>query len=297
MNRVPVDKLLQWALNDELPKARHVMEDLRRIIERAAHADRPGISRRYIPPNMLQTGFYLGGAPHRDAIAVARAVQRFGVCAGLSSEASVRALLGPLADLEPQSISAALAVRPDVAALMITCAVLKRPPVVSLEHPKPLPVYIGGDRRRISVLRLDPEGELVHANVTHWNVKTHPSCTYGEPRCPIEWGEPKIKTVADQRAEYTIWWRALNMLAGQLAGKLKERVAAPLDCSATPWLQPPPKVVRVHGEQRAAGTEPLPLAPARGVIANSALKRPRLGGAVSKVCEIESNGRYDGLAA
>ena len=105
MKRVPVDKLLQWALNDELPKGHHVMEDVRRIIERASHAQRPGVSRRYIPANMLQTGSYLGGAPHKDALTIARVVQRFSVYIGLSSEASVRALLGPLADLEPQAIT------------------------------------------------------------------------------------------------------------------------------------------------------------------------------------------------
>lgn len=276
MKRVPVDKLLQWALNDELPKGHHVMEEVRRIIERASHAQRPGMRRRYIPANMLQTGSYLGGAPHGDALTIARVVQRFSVCIGLSSEASVRALLGPLADLERQAIQAALAVRPDVAALMISCAVLKRPPIVALEHPKPLPAYIGGDRRRINVLRLDPDGELVAANVAHWNAERWPAGLYGEPRCPITWGDPKIKTVAEQRAEYTIWWRALTMLASQLAGKLKEHEAAPLDCAAMPWLAPPPKVPRVHGE-RASVSKPLPLAPARGVLAGPAQKRPRLG--------------------
>lgn len=274
MKRVPVDKLLQWSFNDEMPKGHHVMTDIRKIIERAGDG-RTGAARRYIPANMLQTGSYIGGIPHKDAVTIARAVQRFSVCIGLASEASARALLGPLADLEPQSITAALAVRPDVAALMITCAVLKRTPVVTLEHPKALPVYLGGDRRRISVLRLEPDGALVTAQVTHWHAAKHPASLYGEPRCPLAWGEPKIKTVAEQRAEYTIWHRALNMLAVQIAGKLNDHEVAPLECSATPWLERPPKAARVHGE-RAAATEPLPLAPTRGVLAGPALKRPRL---------------------
>jgi hypothetical protein len=173
-----------------------------------------------------------------------------------------------------------LAVRPDVAALMITCAVLKRPPVVALEHPKPRPVHIGGDRRTVTVLMQSEDGgELVRCNYRHWNEQRHAGY-YGEPRCPIAWGEPKIKTAAEQRAEYTIWWRALTMLANQLDGRLKEHEAAPPDCPAMPWLTPPPPMPRVHGE-RTDAVKPLPLAPFRGIVAGPALKRPRLGGAVS----------------
>jgi hypothetical protein len=284
MKRVPIDKLLEWTLNDELPKGRHVLEDIRRILERV---DRPGPSRRTLPPSML-TGHYLRGEPHADAVTIARAMQRFSVCAGLSSEKRVRALLGPLADLEPSSIPAALAIRPDVAALMITCAVLKRPPHVPLTHPKPGKTFHAGDRRKPLVLREDVDGKLVVCNYHRWT-EIKPAAFYGMPRSPITWSDPTIKVVAEQRAEYTIWWRALTMLQGQLAGRLKEYEAAPLTFSPTPWLMSAPAPAPIHRATDRAPLKKLPLQPCRGIVAGPAVKGRHVGGAVSPVSQAEAN--------
>lgn len=244
MKRVPIDKLLQWAINDELPKGHHVMQDVRRIIERAAEFDRPRAKRRYIPPGKL-TGGYLGGEPHPDALVIAQQLWHFSICISLPNEAAARALLGPLADLDPESIHAALSVRVDAAALIITCAALKRPPQLPLEHPKPRPVHPHGDRRRIFVQRLDVNDKLIPASAVHWNGARHPASLYGEPRCPISWEDPTIPWVARRRAEYAIWWGNMTMLQRQLVGRLGQHEATPLECSLRPWLVPPAPAPRV----------------------------------------------------
>lgn len=235
MKQVAIDKLLQWAVNDELPKGSHVLNEVGRIIERLAAADRGGQTPYRSVPREALNGCYLEGNPHPDAVLLGKTIHRMSVCYGLADEASARALLGPLAEIDPKSIIAALSVRPDVGALLLSCAVLKRAPHLRLEHPKARPVYRGGDRRRITILRLDADGELVHATVNAWREKERGAFA-GAPRCPIWWDDPTIETVALQRAEYTIWWRGMTLLAKEVAGKLRDHVALPLAHSPTPWL-------------------------------------------------------------
>ena len=240
IKRVPIDRLLQWVLNDELPKGAHTMQNVVRTIERAALADKTS-GTNYIRPELTvqldkMTGCYLQGEPHPDALVVAKALYRFGVNVNLS-ENQARGLLGHLAELDPLAINAARGVRPDMAALMINCAVLKRPQILRLEHPRPCQTFRGGDRRRPRVLRLDVDDRLIDANVVHWNYGN--ARWRGEPRSPLSWDNPSIAHVAKERAEYTLWWRALMLLWSQLAGRLKEHDATPLSVAATPWAEPP----------------------------------------------------------
>jgi hypothetical protein len=295
--RMTIDKLLEWVINDELRKGEHVMRDVRRIIEDIGEPDGPNPKRRYISPSLL-TGCYLGGEPHRDAWIIARHLQSFSVYFGLSNEGQARALLGPLADLEPRSIQAALAKRPNLAALMITCAVLKRPPHLNLDHPKPRPVCHGGDHRRLTVLRLDlPDGGLVPAYVRHWEAK-RPDAWYGEPRCPISWEDPTIRLIAEQRAEYTIWWRMMGVLQGRLAGRLSEYEAAPLECSPSPWLAPPPAAPRVlKAIDGISATPTTPQQLVHGGVANAALPHDQLVGVTSLKHSAPGNGCEQELAA
>jgi hypothetical protein len=154
------------------------------------------------------------------------------------------------------AINAARGVRPDVAALMINCAILKRPPNLRPEHPRPCQTFRGGDRRRPMVLRRDVDGRLIDANVVHW--KYGNDRWYGEPRSPLSWNDPSIVCVAKERAEYTLWWHALMLLRSLLAGKLKEYEATPLTVSATPWTEAPAAAgrsrtvhkVAAHGARR-----------------------------------------------
>lgn len=237
MKRVAIDKLLQWTLNDELPKGYHVFQNVVRIVERVAAEERAS-RKRYIPPELhvqldKLNGCYLPGEPHPDAIAIGKKILRFGRHYSLTKK-TASALLGQLAQLDPQSITAACGVRPDIAGLIYSCAILKRPPILRLDHPRPRPVFRGGDRRRIEARCRDAEGKLIPANVTHWSPK-RPSSFYGEPRCPLSWEDPTIQTVAKQRAEYTIWWRALALLQRQLSGLLRDHEALPPGVPAEPW--------------------------------------------------------------
>jgi hypothetical protein len=253
IKRGPIDKLLQWALNDELPKGAHTMQNVVRIIERAALADK-GSDIKFIRPALTvqlskMTGYYLGGEPHPDALIVAKTLHRFSRRVSLSDKWA-RRLLGHLVALDSSAVNAARGVRPDVAALMINCAILKRPPILRLEHPRPCQTFRGGDQRRPSVLRLDIDGRLIDADVVHW--KYGNARWYGEPRSPLSWDNPSIECVAKERAEYSLWWHALMLLQSQLVGKLKEHEATPLTISPAPWDEPPESAARLPTKQKAA---------------------------------------------
>jgi hypothetical protein len=81
-------------------------------------------------------------------------------------------------------------------------------------------------------LREDADGNLIEAYVKNWR----PSECVGSPRSPLEWSEPRLEKIAEQRAEYTIWWSALAELANQLRGRLRDHNVTPPGRSATPWL-------------------------------------------------------------
>jgi hypothetical protein len=58
----------------------------------------------------------------------------------------------------------------------------------------------------------------------------------GDPWCPIEWADPTVELIAEQRAEYTLWWHALANLADELRN-LTEHVAEAPHRDAMPGLK------------------------------------------------------------
>jgi hypothetical protein len=65
---------------------------------------------------------------------------------------------------------------------------------------------------------------LVVAQVRYWNPRRS-EATYGNPRSVISWEDRTPRVMAEQRAEYTIWWRSLMLLQSQLAGRLRDHEA------------------------------------------------------------------------
>ncbi|HEX4409952.1 MAG TPA: hypothetical protein VH206_14365 [Xanthobacteraceae bacterium] len=243
MKRVEADKLLQWAVNDELPKGEHVMQDVARTIEKHT---KPGTGRKLLTIQLDKlTGCYLDGAPHPDALTIVKVLQRFDRSVGIPNEEAARALLGHFAQLDGRAVSAALGVRPNIAALLLRCAILKRRPVLNLNHPQPRPEYVGGDRRRPAVWRRDSTGEEVRAFADHWRPKERAAFA-GKPYCSLVWDNPMITTIAEQRAEHFIWSKAISLLQRHLVGRLIDHEALPLTAAADPWSRAPVAPPTIH---------------------------------------------------
>jgi hypothetical protein len=243
---IDVEQFLQWVVNDELLKG--CPEDQTAYAGIVAHVEKVRAGHRghnrshYAPRSSLARGDfrsrgYVSGEPHPDAIVAAKIWSKFDRVAGMPDNQSILRMLGPLVNIEVPDhkgrlpcVTAANAITPNLAYLLVICAVLKRPPVCDLRHPRPLKT-----RRRNGkplALREDADGNLIEAYVKNWR----PSECVGSPRSPLEWSEPRLEKIAEQRAEYTIWWSALAELANQLRGRLRDHNVTPPGRSATPWL-------------------------------------------------------------
>lgn len=228
-----IELLLQWAVNEELPKGQDVMKPVWKSIEeyaRHSSAQKP----------MYQTasgdrtgGGNAPGVPHPDALVIARLLKGFDRRVGLHERALIVGLLGTLVNIDPICVDVAKAVMPNLAGLMMTCATLKRRPDLDLRHPRPCAV-----KRKNGtplVLREDADGDLIEAVVKNWR-----NDFVGAPRCPIEWLDPRPEKLAEQRAEYTLWWRSLALLADQInalpVGEgMQDFLVTRPQCAARPW--------------------------------------------------------------
>jgi hypothetical protein len=254
MKSMDIELLLQWAVNDELPKGNHVENSVWRSIDKymphnapvdkfnAERARVAAVARARI--NQLSC-IYVPGEPHPDAVLIGKAVKSLNYHAGIDDEKSILALLGTLANIDrrdPQGrlpcVTVAMAVTPNVAGLLMTCAILKRRPFLSPTPPKPMPVRRTNGRPL--ALREDVDGNLIEATVQHWR-----NDYVGSPRCPLEWGNPTIEDVAEERAEYAIWRRGLALLAKQLTRELANHIALPPAAEINPWSAPPRRQPRL----------------------------------------------------
>jgi hypothetical protein len=230
--RIDIEKLVQWAVNDELPKGQSVTATGWDAIVPTSRIS------RYTKGGYQmgdRSDVYLDGEPHYDAILIAQAIRKLDITVGLSDEHVARKLLGPeLVTLDPNGVLAAMAVRPKLAALVYNRAVLKMPPPLDLRLPQPKPVMRGTNQHPL-VLRADPDGDLIEMGRAQWRAKEQGNLV-GEPRCPIEWLDPTVELIAEQRAEYTLWWHALANLAADLRN-LTEHIAEAPHKDPMPWLK------------------------------------------------------------
>jgi hypothetical protein len=261
--QIDIEKLMQWAVNDELPKGNSVDTPIWNVIGNArrsskfitrstqecwkcagsggfikkktcdlCHASGEIPKADWAPTN---SGF-IDGEAHTDAKVVANALKLLDVTIGLQDEATARALIGPeLVALDPNSVLAALAVRPNLLGLVVNRAILKMPPPLDLRLPQPKPIRRSTSKHPV-VLRKDADSNTVEVSVqAGWRPKERGNLT-GDPWCPIEWCEPMVETIAEQRAEYTLWWHALANLAADLS-KLTEHAVYGPTRDAQPWLK------------------------------------------------------------
>jgi hypothetical protein len=229
--QVDVERFVQWAVNDQFPKGLSVTEPIWNAIESSARIGKYTRGDEHTASD--RSSVYLSGEPHPDAKRLAGLLRDMNAPVGLS-EAEARDLLGPeLRALDPNAVLAAM-VRRKLAPLIISRAVLKAPPPLDLRLPQPKPVTRGTNQHPL-VLRKDADGNAVEVGKTHWRPKEKGNLV-GEPWCPIEWRDPMVELIADQRAEYVIWWNALADLASRLCGLTDYVLTGPAR-EARPWLR------------------------------------------------------------
>jgi hypothetical protein len=226
-----IELLLQWAINNELPKGHHVMKPVWKIVEEHA-GSRSGIGlRETLSPT---AGGTVPGEPDPDATVVAKVLKGFDHRYGLSAPRA-HGLVRDLVKIDHYCITAAT-VTHNLYALLVSCAISKRPPACDGRMPRPRPLKREGDR----VLWLeDSAGDLVAVDAKDWREGDFS----GAPRCPLIWDDPRPKDVAEQRATYTLWRMALTRFADKLNSlpldrRMKHHITVRPQRPERPWARP-----------------------------------------------------------
>lgn len=286
--RVEVEKLVQWAYRDELPK-RHTSSAEGSWDRLAQFGSLGGMD----PGHGAAQRYPHFGLPHPDAEAIEKAV---GALPDLVIDwpESTEAILGDLASLvainqlqRPQGAPGRLTTsgwtdhktgrwrvaenRPrdvlllgklNTAALVTMHAAQGTRPDWADEHPQP--TYIQADRSPTGTPALIGEcrGRDLYATGSY---------------CPVCW-EPSPVSIAQLRADYWCWFRGLEMLAESL--ELAAHVVLPPSAPPQPWLDSATEPGLIFAVGESTG-KPLPLKPQRKLATGA--KRPQRGSAVRKI--------------
>jgi len=208
-----IEKLLQWAFREELPRGMAVSASAWSAMDRYCTLG-CRIQEDFVGMHMRSALGVVHGEPHDDAKKVGMAVKALEP-AGIDWEASKEALapdMLPLASWSPWLERFATAV------LVVSNAVMGSRPVWDIGTPTPKRVLGSNGKPAI-------EGECRGANLY----------TIGS-FCPLVYSDPTPKEVIAARAEYAVWHAALVSLANNLRGNLAEYEAMPPACAAEPWV-------------------------------------------------------------
>lgn len=255
MIKMEMEKLLQWALREEMPKGHPVSASAWDTITRFA------LLGTRVDEGVHGGGDGLGfvpGEPHPDAVLIGDAVRRLPAEIKLTGAQCV-ALLGHYAPLDPLAIRAIAGSGFNPRALVIRCAILGERMPFDVGTPRAAPA-VRRDRRKLAVAFVrDAEGILREASGNGRGNFPPGAATH------IVWQEPSIGQVLEARAEYAVWWRALTMVHADLAGQnLRDYAALPPTSRAEPWRDGQAVAPPLHKSPvPPAAQVPLPISPAR----------------------------------
>ncbi|WP_316191629.1 MULTISPECIES: hypothetical protein [unclassified Bradyrhizobium] len=245
MIKLDIEKLVQWALCDEMPKGRRVNADMSAVV-RAMRVGRPGAmaaSLRGAPAD--DEGFgYVPGAPHEDAELIAAAIGELPQEVPMASREDAELLFGEWLPIAGDALDIIRRVTFDQRSLVISHGVLGTRPRWGFRQPAPYQVKTpfrdaaGSLRERPRVVGLDAAGDLVDLVPNRGRRAQReglysPECA---PRSPLVWGDPAPLAIAESRAEYLAYHHGLCTLAVSLAGRLAVYEPLPPAIRPLPWI-------------------------------------------------------------
>src|SRR5581483_1955490 len=262
--RMTIEKLLQWAIREELPKGKSAAASLWDAITR--YAETGGVR--------VDTGSPSGiglvpGTPHPDAEIVAGAIRALNSRAAFDAEGCA-ALLCDYAFADAEAIAAVAGTPFNPQALIVRCAALGGGMEWDIGQPQPCRVTYPSNSKPI-IFGLTADGGLEELRLGR-NDRWYP--LEREPRAHLHWSDPSFGQLLEARAEYAVWHGALLQLVELLAAAdLREHAALPPASPAAPWLTgAPPEAAVLIGAGTALPGRPLPLQPQRGIKAGPPLE-------------------------
>ena len=285
--KIDIEKLVQWAMRDELPKGQAVSATPWQIVTQyCALGVRVDVS-----------GYgdglgFVAGDPHPDALIVAEAIRALDTAARFRDRVEVLPLFGDLVGIAGDAVGAILGASFDQRGIVISNATMGKRPAWQFDLPAPRQRFYEAQNSRGEVrayplvLGVDADGDLVTMSKNEGRArKRDGEYTFSmSPRSPLEWCDPMPISVAHSRAEFVAWHQGLTALAHDLAGRLSRYEPVPLALPLLPWLSPnvATRVIFRDAFARYA-SEGYPLAP----------KRRAAGKPVESPIEAESVAAYN----
>jgi hypothetical protein len=239
--RIDIEKLLHWAIRDELPKGRPVSADIgfaigRRLRQRAFSIAR-NLNHR---PEVDSLGF-VPGEPHEDAERVSDSIARLPTSVPIASEHDARHLFGDLAGIAEVSIPSLMVSLFNQQALVISHASMGTRPKWKFAYPLPYQMFaptLGAGRPRAIVYGLDADCDLVELKRNEGRARKRDGeyTLAMSPRSPLDWQHPAPLHIGECRAEYVAWHAALVSLTVALAGQLVEFEPVAPSAAPMPWI-------------------------------------------------------------
>lgn len=271
--KIDVEKLLQWALRDELPKGQAISASPWDMITRfcalgvrvdtSGHGDGLG---------------FLGGEPHPDALIVADAIRALdtGVRVGKTIDDTL-ALFGDFAGIAREAARAILGSTFDQRSIVMSCAAMGTRPKWQFEHPAPFQMFapaLNGAPRAI-VYGIDDAGDLVEVRRNRGRkAMREPYDLKMLPRSPINWHDPSPMHIGECRAEWIAWHHALAALARDLDGALDAFDVMPSTLPLRPWDQPIVASRIIKGRDLSRGDVEAGLVPRRPATGGKPIESP-----------------------
>jgi len=237
--KIDIEKLVQWAMREELPKGQSVSASPWQIVTQyCALGVRVDVS-----------GYgdglgFLAGEPHADALLVADAIRSLDTRARFQDRVEVLPLFGDFAGIAGDAVDAILGASFDQRGLVLSHATMGSRPAWAFELPSPRQRFYearnaaGAVRCYPVVLGTDADGDVVMMQKNEGRARKRDGeyTLSMSPRSPLEWHDPAPLSVAHSRAQFVAWHMALSHLAGVLDGALESFDVLPLAVPLMPWL-------------------------------------------------------------
>ncbi|MCK1367333.1 hypothetical protein [Bradyrhizobium sp. 62] len=237
---IDIEKLVQWAIREELPKGRPISADIGFAIGRRPIL--PGsIARSFDrrPTADIWSRGYVPGEPCADAHRVADAIGSLDTEVRLSSCSEALRLLGEFGSIAGDAVTAIMSSTFNPQAIVVNNAAQGKRPNWRFDAPSPKQRFVlTQGRPRPLVYGVDSAGDLIELKRNEGRARKRD----GEymltlsPRSPLEWCDPSLLAIAEARAEYVAWYCAINTLALRLAGNLDAFEPLRSAAAPTPWL-------------------------------------------------------------
>lgn len=231
--KIDIEKLVQWAMREELPKGQAVSASPWQIVmqyaalgvrvDTSGHGDGLG---------------FLAGEPNADALIVADAIRALDTEARFEHVEDALALFGEFESIAHDAARAITRSTFDPRALAISCATMGSRPKWKFEQPHPYQMFapsITGTPRAL-VYGIDANGDLVEIKRNRGRKAARELFDLSmSPRSPINWHDPSPLHIGECRAEWVTWHHALAKLARDLVGALDAFDVQPLALPLMPW--------------------------------------------------------------